>query len=165
MRILYTIFSLQLKQGNFLSQGCQDKWIWRRKQTKVTVFFTMSAFLLVSTFVEAILTTSTSACQPSCGSQLLWKPHQPLLWALLRHLHMLRHSSVDWLVGWSTSSSTPSRFSCCVLLALSWNTNENPSRNKLSWAIIKISAITDNYVNKTLFPRESQQSSPGMKIS
>ena len=107
-KFLYTFF-LQSKQGNFLSQGCQDKRIWRRKQTKVTVFFTWSAFLLVSTFVEAILTTSTSACQPSCGSQLLWKPHQLLLRALLRHLHMLRHSSVDWLVGWSTSSSAPSR--------------------------------------------------------
>ena len=28
-----------------------------------------------------------------------------------------------------------SRFPCCVLLALSWNTNENPSTNKLSRAI------------------------------
>ena len=29
----------------------------------------------------------------------------------------------------------PSRFPCCVLLALSWNTNENPSTDKLSRAI------------------------------
>ena len=28
-----------------------------------------------------------------------------------------------------------SRFPCCVLLALSWNTNENPSTDKLSRAI------------------------------
>ena len=38
------------------------------------------------------------------------------------------------------------------------------SRDKLSWAIIKISSITVNN-DKTLSPRESRQSSPGMKIS
>ena len=30
-----------------------------------------------------------------------------------------------------------SRFPCCVLLALSWNTNENPSTDKLSRAVNK----------------------------
>ena len=33
------------------------------------------------------------------------------------------------------SSSIGSRFPCCVLLALSWNTYENPSADKLSRAI------------------------------
>ena len=31
-----------------------------------------------------------------------------------------------------------SRFPCCVLLVLSWNTNENPSTDKLSRAINKV---------------------------
>ena len=31
----------------------------------------------------------------------------------------------------------PSRFPCCVLLALSWNTSKNPSTDKLSRAINK----------------------------
>ena len=37
----------------------------------------------------------------------------------------------------------PSRFPYCVLLALSWNTNENPSTDKLSRAINKIQTRSD----------------------
>ena len=39
-----------------------------------------------------------------------------------------------------------SRFPCCVLLALSWNTNENPSTDKLSRAI-NLGRLTMKYIN------------------
>ena len=47
-------------------------------------------------------------------------------------------SSSGWAlcpVGRAYGYSSPTRFPCCVLLALSWNTtNENPSTDKLSRA-------------------------------
>ena len=45
----------------------------------------------------------------------------------------------------STSGIDYSRFPCCVLLALSWNTtNENPSTDKLSRAINYIDYDNDD---------------------
>ena len=45
---------------------------------------------------------------------------------------LYRHSSLYFLINlWYLLS----RFPCCVLLALSWNKNENPSTDKLSRAI------------------------------
>ena len=41
---------------------------------------------------------------------------------------------------WSGITIGASRLPCCVLLALSWNTNENPSTDKLSRAINYIGA-------------------------
>ena len=105
-----TIFSLPLKQREFSLSGLPRQANMEEKANKSNCLLHLVRLLACLNFCGSnILTTSTSACQPSCGSQLLWKPHQRLLWVLLRHLHMLRHSSVDWLVGWSTSSSAPSR--------------------------------------------------------
>ena len=106
-------------------------------------YFTMSAFLWVSAIVEASSTTTPSITSPPTHAQSFFT--------------RLAVRVVDFIISTINIRT-------CVLLALSWNTNENPSRDKLSRAIIKISFITVNNF-KTLSPRESRQSSPGMKIS
>ena len=69
------------------------------------------------------------------------------------HLHVLlalMHSTEKSLI--IGRRITSSRFPICVLLALSWNTNENPSTDKLSRAINQITSQIQHVLNELYQP-------------